>query len=114
MKEIGVRIKLRETSTAVEASLNALEIQDYFTLNGAPLRMLEPSFSSRGKAVPEMDDKKKNTHFLQVAVDLNPLDSPTPLDLRLKVRRIFCYFDKLGCNATVKRCSISSCDRSNR
>lgn len=88
MKEIGVGIKLRETSTAIETSLKSLDIQDFFTLNGAPLKMLEPSSKSQGIALPGMDGaqgKKKHTHFLQVAIDLNPYDSPTPLDLRLKV-----------------------------
>lgn len=87
MKEINLGIKLRETSTAVETSLKSLEIQDYFTLQGSPLKMLEPSSKSRGTvAIPGMStERTKKMNFLEVAVDLNPIDSPTPLDLRLNV-----------------------------
>lgn len=78
-KEIGLSISLRETSTSFNAALKSLEIDDFVTLSGQPLGILEPSLQSRTQGV----------NFAQVEVDLNPIDSEEKLDLRVKVRIIF-------------------------
>jgi len=71
MKELAVGVKLRDTSTSVSASLNSMNVEDFSTLNGAPLHMLSPSSGSRAHK------------FLTAEVDLNPIDCENPIDLRV-------------------------------
>lgn len=56
-------------------ALKSLDIEDYCTLQGQPLGILEPSHWVRSQGI----------NFAQVDVDLNPIDTDTPLDLRVKV-----------------------------
>jgi hypothetical protein len=79
---------MRETSTSFCSTLRSLEIEDYSTLSGQPLGILEPSFKS----------KLDGTYFARVDVDLNPIDEP--LDLRVKVYQGSTVTYVKGYNAT--------------